>query len=157
MWERENRYRIFFLIFCCISNMLVRWVASSLRPPLEYISKIGACKLSSPNIFVASIQLSLPHVSSLTTQKYESSPTFHLVSMWGTSASIDSAHAYKNFWDLQFSLVIFNYNKSLDLAVQRLHFYSFIFSIFYELFNYVTEVLHIPRSFRTGATTSDAV
>ena len=67
-----------------------------------------------------------------------------VVSIGQTSASLGSAHAYQIFFvGLQPSLVIFNYNKSLDLAIRRLFAFSFIFlfihsiSIFFEPFNYI--------------------
>ena len=39
------------------SNMLVRWVASSVRPSLECSSKTGARKPSPPDILMAGVQL----------------------------------------------------------------------------------------------------
>ena len=34
--ERTDIDLIFFLVFCCISNMLVRWVATSVRLPQKW-------------------------------------------------------------------------------------------------------------------------
>ena len=61
----EKKQRDTDLEFFPGSNMLVSWVTSSLRLPLKSTPKIDAGKLSSPYIFVASVQLSfLPyHVS----------------------------------------------------------------------------------------------
>ena len=77
--------------------MLVRWVASSLRPSLERIHQIGARNHSSPYIFMAGVQLSSPHHVLPTTAKNESPPSFLLVSAGGTPAPPGSVPAYKNF------------------------------------------------------------
>ena len=55
--KKESKHRpwISFLIFSCISNMLV-WSVTS-RPPLERTPQNGARKLSSPYIFDVGVQL----------------------------------------------------------------------------------------------------
>ena len=91
----------------------------------------------SPYIFVAGVQLYVYTLSCLVvncikTRVVPSLPPVVLVA--DTSFFSDSTHAYKNFWGL------------LGLAVRRLFFHSFIHlfifsvSIFYEPFNYVTQI-----------------
>ena len=58
MRKRESRHKpwIFFRVFFCSSNMLVRWVASSVKPLFGANSQKEARKFSSAYIFVASVQ-----------------------------------------------------------------------------------------------------
>ena len=91
--------------------------------------QLGPRELSSPNIFVARlIQTSSSYISSSTLKVIPSLPP--VVSWAETSTSARSTHAQK-ISDLQFSLVIFNYNDCLCLAFQRLLSPLFIYSIIY--------------------------
>ena len=105
-------------------------------------------KLLSPFIFVASLQPTVFTPSRLTDNsfKIESSTSFHLVSVRGTSISAGSKPAQVSKPRF-FFLFIFYYNGCFGLAVRRLSahlfIYSFIYSIsiFNEPFNYVKQVL----------------
>ena len=57
MRKREQTdLKFSFLVFCCISNMLVCWVTFSLKPPLEFIN---FCLLTS--LWLVFNCISIPH------------------------------------------------------------------------------------------------
>ena len=120
-------------------NMLVHWVTSSLRPPLEFPPKIGARKLTSS--WLVFNCLSLPsHISLFTLQKTR--VIFSLlpgVSSW--NIHFYSLHTYVH--DLRPS----SFPKSFLIITSVLSWlfrdyliYLFIYSIpiFCESFNYIT-------------------
>ena len=118
--------------------MLVRWVASSQRLPLEHPhKKIGASKFLSPYIFAVGVQLYLFISSRLALNSLKTSRPF-------PSASLDQHMRTRSFLRPPVFPSHFNYNKSLGLTVLRestffIHlFIIFSIPIFYEPLNYVT-------------------
>ena len=80
--KREGRHRPlnFFLVFCCVSNLLVLWVASLLNPHCSTSPKLG---LTNIRLFTSSLlvwnYISLPNlVSPLTSLKYVLSSSYRL-------------------------------------------------------------------------------
>ena len=100
---KKSRHRpwIFFLVFCCISNMLFRWVTSSLIPSLERTPKISARKLSSHYIFVAAVQLPVFTSSRLVdcSPKNDSSHAFNWCPWDGHPLSV-APHMHTRSWNL---------------------------------------------------------
>ena len=98
--------------------MLVHWIMWS-NCPFETTPKIGVHRLPAPHIFVAGVLLTyLPNHFLLSTRKRTQvipSP----LPVIRNPLPLASTHVYKNL-DLQFSLVIFNYDKSLGLDIRKL-------------------------------------
>ena len=57
LWEKESRHRpwVFFLVLCCISNMLGRF--QNVNSLWDSTPQNGASKLSPPHIFATGVQL----------------------------------------------------------------------------------------------------
>ena len=87
--------------------------------------KSEARKLSSPYIFVAGVQL-----TSLSFHFSLSTPQKTRVGGRDTRFPLLPGK-HTRILDLQFSLVILKYNKSLNLIVQRLFAFSFIYQFIY--------------------------
>ena len=92
--------------------MLVRWVTSSLRLPLE------CNKPSTPQIVADHVQLSVFTSSRLAHNSSFRGIVGKTVWCWRESHPLALAPhmSTKMFWDLQFSLVIINHNKNLGLT-----------------------------------------
>ena len=106
----KERSWIFFLVFCCSSNMLSRWFrlyrfASGVGLLFGACLKITAATLARLPIAVSSLQLTI-FTSSRFFTNWFSNTSRPLIS-WGSVFS-GSTPANK-IWDLQFFLVIFNY------------------------------------------------
>ena len=119
--ERESRHRpwILFLVFCCSSDVFVRWFclyscASGLRPLFELHHKIGLVTFVRLHIFVGWVQLSsLPrHVSQLTDFQNRVAPVLpSVVSEWRNIPFIRFHICAEYLWLLGFFVVIFNYRS----------------------------------------------
>ena len=108
--------------------MLVCWVASSVRPPFGAHSQNRACKLSFPNIFVASVQLTVFISACLADNFLKMSHT--LPSAWCRQEEHPFplvSHLHRRFRTPGFFLVILNYKECFGLAVRRLSAYLFIY------------------------------
>ena len=136
-WERKIRLRpwFFFLTFGCISEMLVHWVASTLRPPLIRIHEIGARKLSSLHLcgwcstvclYLITSQHSLPK-----SHKYPLPFTL----CWPENPPLPPIPHMRTriLGNFQFSEVIFN-SKSLGFVVSET--VQFLIRLFIFLFQF---------------------
>ena len=115
--------------------MLVCWVMSSLRLPLECSPKMGLVSFR----LLISLWLVFDYV--FMSRRYlpkihESSPLVRLLLVGLTSDSSGSAHEYKNFGDLQFSLVILNYKRTLTWLFRVCLLFFFFFIYFFFFFNF---------------------
>ena len=109
--------------------MLVRWVMSSLRTPLECTQKIGARKPSSPNIFVEGVQLF--YLITSRRQLFPKTTSHLLPSAWcwlGKHTLLPIPHMRTTIFG-KFSIAIFNHNKGLGLTFRRLFVLYFINSL----------------------------
>ena len=121
--KREQTQTLkFFLVFRCISNMLVHWVTSSLRPPLERSPKIEARKLSSPYIAAARVQLYVfTSLRLASTSQKTRVVSFLSCRGWQKNIRFRWFHTCeKDFEPPGFFLVIFNYHECCGLAIRRL-------------------------------------
>ena len=145
-WVKRERTQTlnFFLVFYCISNILVLWVTSSLKPlwsaPLK-LGLVNLCLLKSLSLVFNC--MSFPSTLAINCQKNTLHPLPSACCQWEKHSLQPAPHRRTKSWNLQFSLVIFNYDKSLDWRLETVcFFYSIILlfwiSIFYESFNYVT-------------------
>ena len=113
--------------------VLTCWVAFEPSP------KNGAHKLLSPYIFMANVQLGVFTSSRLASTLQKPCHPLPSICCWREDHPLPLVpYMLRRFWDLQFFLVIFNYNKRLGLTWlfgDWLLFYSFI-HLFYFFFNF---------------------